>query len=183
MNRVSPIRDMELVKSISKYLKSNRERDYVMFMCGIYGAMRIGDILRLRVGDVKDKNTINIREQKTGKQRIQKINPELRKIFKEYCEYMDKEEFLIHQVNDSLKPISRVRAYMILRDAAEHFGLENIGTHTMRKTFGYHFYRKSNDAVTLQKILNHSSIFETLVYIGIEQDQVDKAFNSFKLYE
>lgn len=57
-------------------------------------------------------------------------------------------------------------AYKILRHAADYVGLDDIGTHTMRKTFGYHLYKKTGDVALLQKILNHSiqlSPFVTLV--------------------
>ena len=36
MNTVEPIRDMDLVMDLADYLKSNNERDYVLFMFGIY---------------------------------------------------------------------------------------------------------------------------------------------------
>lgn len=183
MNFVYPITDPEVVKSVAQYLKANNKRDHVMFMSGILGAMRIGDILRLRVGDVKNRDYIYIREQKTGKVRNQKISPELKRVYKEFCEDMDSEDYLIHNSSDSLKPITRQRAYTILNEAAEHFGLEHIGTHTMRKTFGYHFYKQHKDIVTLQKILNHTHKTDTLKYIGIEQNHIDNAFNSFKIFD
>ena len=71
------------------------------------------------------------------------------------------------------KPITRQRAYTILRDAADEFGLDSIGCHTLRKTFGYHLYKKTKDAITIKEILNHSSISVTLRYIGINQDRKD----------
>ena len=70
------------------------------------------------------------------------------------------------------KAITRGRAYQILREAGEKFGLENIGTHSMRKTFGYWYYKNYNDIVGLMKILNHSSEAITKRYIGIEQEEL-----------
>ncbi|MBP5615545.1 MAG: tyrosine-type recombinase/integrase, partial [Alphaproteobacteria bacterium] len=57
----------------------------------------------------------------------------------------------------------------------------NFGTHTLRKTFGYHFYRQFNDIVMLQKILNHSHPAITLRYIGIEQDEINNSYHQFVL--
>ena len=48
------------------------------------------------------------------------------------------------------KPISRSMAYKILRAAAEYVGLDDIGTHTLRKIFGYHFYKQTKDVAMLQ---------------------------------
>jgi len=44
-----------------------------------------------------------------------------------------------------MQPITRIQAYRILSNAAKQVGVEEIGTPTLRKTFGYHFYKKTND--------------------------------------
>lgn len=77
--------------------------------------------------------------------------------------------------------LSRVQIYRILNSAAKKVGIENIGTHTMRKTFGYWFYKRTKDIGLLQKILNHSSPRETMIYIGLEQEEINEAYKSFGL--
>ena len=78
--------------------------------------------------------------------------------------------------------MDRITAYRIIREICSQVGIEdNIGTHTLRKTFGYHFYKKYKDVVLLQKIFNHSSPSITLRYIGIEQDEVYKCYENFIL--
>lgn len=80
MNTVEPIRDMDLVLDVADYLKTRNERDYVLFMFGIYTGLRISDILKFRVRDVKDKDAVYIREKKTGKEKRFPINAELKPI-------------------------------------------------------------------------------------------------------
>ena len=46
------------------YLKSTNERNLVMFELGIYGGLRISDILKLRVKDVRNKKYIKITRRK-----------------------------------------------------------------------------------------------------------------------
>ena len=75
--------------------------------------------------------------------------------------------------------IGSVAAYQILRDAGEHIGLTNIGTHSMRKTFGYHHYRKNQNVGILMELFNHSSPDITLGYIGFKQDELDNSMLSF----
>ena len=78
--------------------------------------------------------------------------------------------------------MDRFGAYYILKTACEAVGLqEKIGTHTLRKTFGYHHYKKFKDVAMLQKIFNHSNPAVTLRYIGIEQDQIDESYENFIL--
>lgn len=79
------------------------------------------------------------------------------------------------------RPITRIQAYRILNTAAEKVGLDEIGTHTLRKTFGYHYYQKTKDVVMLQTIFNHSAPSITLRYIGIQQDEIDKSLEDFSL--
>ena len=79
------------------------------------------------------------------------------------------------------KPLDRRTVDWILKTAALECGIENIGTHSMRKTFGYHYYKKYKDVAMLMDLFNHSSPAITLRYIGIRQDQRDKAMSNFDL--
>lgn len=176
MNTVQPIRDKGTVMDIADYLHDKNPRDYVMFMTGIYSGLRISDILTLRVRDVKNRDHISIREKKTGKERRFKINADLRRILRDYIDGKPDYEYLFKSPRGN-KPITRQQAYNILSEAGEKFGVESVGTHTLRKTFGFHMYQGTKDAAMIMDILNHSSIQHTLRYIGINQDTKDKAFD------
>lgn len=177
MNTVEPIRDNKVVLDIADYLKGKNQRDYVMFMFGIYSGFRICDILQFRVRDVRGKNYIIRREKKTGKEKRFPINKNLKKILEEYIRDKKDYEFLFKSPNAPNKPITRQQAYNIMSAAGKKFGLESIGTHSIRKTFGYHLYKQTGDAALLMDIFNHSDIHTTLCYIGINQDCKNKAYN------
>jgi len=181
MNYVEPIRDIEIVKSIADDLYKENERNHIMFLMGIYSGLRISDILKRKIREVKNKDFISLREKKTGNQRIIQINPMLKRALKAYCEDKALDEYLIKSREGTNKPISRDMAYKILNGACERYGLLNIGTHTMRKTFGYHYYKQTGDVVTLQKIFGHSDPSITLRYIGIQQEDINKAIKNLKL--
>lgn len=172
MKVVQPIRDFEKVEEMMRILKSRNERNYILFMVGLYTALRISDILRIRVEDIQ-KDYLNIREKKTSKFRRVYLNPELRRALKSYIADMEPHEFLIKSREGGNQPISRAMAYKVLKEVAEEVGLESIGTHSLRKTFGYWVYKDTKDVAALQKLFNHSNPEETLRYIGIEQDNVD----------
>lgn len=179
MNIVEPIRDPELLSELLQYFKERQMRDYVFFLLGIYTGLRVSDILSLKVSDLKDKSHLNIREKKTKKYKRVPIHKELRRELKPYLSCKDGEEFVIRSRNGQNKPITRKRAYQILREGAAHFKLESIGCHTLRKTFGYHFYKQSRDIALLMDLFNHSSPTITLRYIGINQDTMDEAIRKF----
>lgn len=180
MNFVQPIRDPEYIREIKKYLREKSERNYMMFQTGINSGLRISDILNLRVSDVK-RPYFNIREQKTDKIKRIAMTPSLQRELKAYIEGKEDHEFLFKSREGVNKPIGRSMAYKILREAAEYVSLDAIGTHTLRKTFGYHFYKQYKDTALLQEIFNHSSEEITLRYIGINQDIMDKAIKDFKI--
>lgn len=184
LNVVEPIRSIQKVRDIGNCLKARNERDYIMYLIGIYSGLRISDILKLKVRDVLNKDCINIKEKKTGKQKIFAINPYLKKELSKYIKVknLKGEDYLIRRRGEENEPITRYMAYRILNKVAKMNGIENIGTHTLRKTFGYHFYEQTKDIVSLQKIYNHSDPKVTLRYIGIEREELNKKMENLKLF-
>lgn len=183
INSVSPIKSREKVREICKYLKLTNERNFILFMLGIYSGLRVSDILRLKAKDVTGKSHFILKEGKTGKTQKLIICDELKKELKWYCKNMMPDDYLIPSrvTNEGRKkPITRQRAFQILKEVAIEFEEDNIACHSMRKTFGYHYYKNTGDIATLQKIFNHSSPRETLIYLGIEQAEKDKAMKKFR---
>ena len=56
-----------------------------------------------------------------------------------------------------------------------------IGTHTLRKTFGYHAYKAGTDLAIIQQMVNHSSPAVTPRYLGISRDDRDAVYLSLNL--
>ena len=130
----------------------------MLFVLGTNCGLRISDLLSLNVGDVRNKSHIQIIEKKTGKFKKFPINDRLKPMIENFVKGRRNAEplFLSHWKHR----LDRVTAYYLIRDACEKAGLqERIGTHSMRKTFGYHHYQQFKDVVILQKIFNHSKSF------------------------
>ncbi|MDC2864672.1 site-specific integrase [Bacillus sp. BP-3] len=180
MNFVQPIRDSEKIQQIKDHLKEKSERNYILFVMGINTGLRISDILKLKVGDLKGSH-ISMREMKTGKQKRIQITAALRRELKWFIKEREDHEYLIKSRQGSNRPIGRSMAYKILRNTAAEFGLDEIGTHTLRKTFGYHMYMQTKNIALLMEIFNHSSERVTLRYIGVNQDAMDRAMTKFKI--
>lgn len=179
MNKVEPIRNKNDLRRVEQILSKN-PRDLLMFTVGTNCGLRISDILALNVGDVKGKNYIQIKEKKTGKFKMFPINAKLKPMFEEFTKGRDNDEPLF--MTKFKNRLGRVTAYYTIREACTKANLEEkFGTHTLRKTFGYHHYKKYKDVAMLQKIFNHSSPVVTLRYIGIEQDQIDESYINFIL--
>lgn len=159
--------------------QSLADRDVLMFLMGINTGLRVSDLIKLKVGDVKARNTFTILEGKTKKKREINIGM-LRDEIDRFTENKSNDEYLF-QSRRGDSHISNVQAYRILVSAGEWLGLDYIGTHTMRKTFGYHHYKKYKDVAMLQEIFNHSAPSITKSYIGIRQDEINDTLNNFRL--
>ncbi|WP_218014648.1 tyrosine-type recombinase/integrase, partial [Bacillus toyonensis] len=155
-------------------------RNYILFVMGINTGLRISDILKLKVGDVQGSH-ISMREMKTGKQKRIQITSALKRELKWFSEGREIGEYLLKSRKGKNRPIGRSMAYKILKSTAAEFGLDEIGTHTLRKTYGYHMYMQTKNIALLMEIFNHSSEKVTLRYIGVNQDAMDKAMSRFKI--
>lgn len=175
MEFVQPIRDLKKIETIKKLLRQQNLRDYCLFVVGINLGLRISDLLKLRVSDVyengKPKDRIRLREKKTNKFKDFPLSDNAKSALKEYLKTRDYKDFLLRQ-----------QAYKILNSVAKDVGIkEKIGTHTLRKTFGYHAHKNGYDITLIQKLFNHSSSSVTLRYIGITQDNLDDVYMSLDL--
>lgn len=180
MTTVEPLRNIESIKKLEKYFAKHSPRDLLLFTIGTNCGLRISDILALNVSDVRDKSHIQIIEKKTGKHKKFPINSKLKPMFQEFTKNKHPDEPLFVTIFGNR--LDRVQAYRIIHAACKQAGVEEkIGTHTLRKTFGYHHYQKFKDVVILQKIFNHSTPQVTLRYIGIEQDKIDESYKNFIL--
>lgn len=190
---VNPIRDEDDLRNFIYYFKKLRDketnpkkaklydRNYMMVLLGVNTALRFSDLRRLTVDKVK-YNQIVQRDKKTRKENKITLNSE---IYDELMKYIKRQEltdvdYLFWSQKGVNKPLSRVQGYNIIQEIKEGCKIRyQIGTHTLRKTFGYWFYKQYGDVVALQRILNHSTPAMTLIYIGMQKKEVDEKRKQF----
>lgn len=176
MNEVQPIRDKRKIASMKKYLHG---RNRLLFALGINFGLRVSDLLSVTVPmllneDGSIKAHFDIVESKTKKTRRITISPAAKEELK--LAALEYSEGYLFPSRKGAKPIGRVQAYRILNEAAEKAKLTEVGTHTLRKTFGYHAYKGGVPIEVLQKVFGHSSPAVTLAYIGITSDTIAKVY-------
>ena len=199
MKTTQPVRDIVELKKIKKYYREVKpnKRNSLLVVCGLNTALRISDILKLRWKDVYNENLlsfkshIDVKEQKTGKKTTVFINKNLKEAFASFlkdiiakkgklCEVMEQFIFLGQKSTD--KPISRIQAFRIISEAAKKCLLSHkVSCHSLRKTFGYHAWKKGVSPALLTSIYNHSSYKITTRYLGIDQDDRDEVFELVNL--
>lgn len=191
MNSVEPIRDPRKIVAIKNMLKGqDHPRDYLLFTLGINFALRIGDLLKLRVRDVLDdqgnlRDHIYLRESKTGKEKRIKINKPAREALEFYfskANPIDPDEPLF-KAHRSGRPLDRTMAYKLISQWCKDVGLIHVrcGTHTLRKTWGYQARKQGVPIELIQAKLGHSSPGVTKRYIGITDEEIGEIENRVEL--
>ncbi|MEG1824331.1 MAG: site-specific integrase [Cloacibacillus sp.] len=195
MHFVQPLRTKSDIEKIKGALKERNLRDYALFVLGMNTGLRVSDILRLKVMDVVEpterdvriKDNLEIVEKKTGKCKELPLNKAARSALREFLRaspliYRETSPLFPSRVGQGREPISRYMVWLILKLAANEVGIrEKVGTHTMRKTYGYQLYKQGVDITRIQYLLNHSSPEITLSYIGITKDETDSYIKALNL--
>jgi len=192
LKTVEPIRDIKIIKNMRLVLKSQSTRNELLFVLGINVGLRISDIIKLKFSDLMMpnlktvKDSVTITEKKTGKTKKFYIGEVVEKLLLVYVKELSEvkiDDYIFMSKKNKSKHIQRNRAYKIINNAAETVGLVerdekngkliigSIGTHSLRKTFGYFAYQNGTSVEILMQIFNHSSVSQTLRYIGITEDE------------
>ncbi|WP_185230446.1 tyrosine-type recombinase/integrase [Teredinibacter franksiae] len=181
MNEVQPLQDTTDIQRISEFLLTHYSQtfsDYWLFGCCV--ALRVSDLLAIKFSDIRKRKGIHyliVKEAKTGKSKEIELNIVAAEIFTRRAKQKG-DVFLFRsnwKYHTETKPLSRSAFSKAVQDAAPSLELV-IGTHSMRKTLGYHTYKRTNDLALVQKILGHSSSAHTLRYIGINAEKINQQF-------
>lgn len=186
---VEPFKSIKDIEKIKQYLKGKDSlRDYTIFVVGINVGLRAGDLLSLRWSDVlegsKIKPTVHIIEEKTSKGKDVELNKSAREAlqaFKATLDNVGADDYIFssRKGNEHLQVRS---LHKIINNVVKELKIKgNYGTHSLRKTFGYHRYLNNISVETLQKVFNHSTQAMTLKYIGITKEVIQDAYNSVNL--
>lgn len=180
---VEPIRNPEKIYAMLDWLQKNAtDRDVLIMKIGLNTILRISDILALKVSDVwyrgKVKDEIRVEEKKTVKNKVIAINETLANHLTLYIKKYELEDsdYLCFNYHRPDKPISRQMAWYILKKASYFSGVENFGTHSLRKTLAYHIYKDTKDIALVMRMLNHSNPEYTLRYIGVSGDEIKNTY-------
>ncbi|WP_416044956.1 tyrosine-type recombinase/integrase (plasmid) [Clostridium tyrobutyricum] len=191
MERVEPIRSVKKINDLKKYLLgSGNMRNYTLVVLGLNSALRVSDILNLKWGDVFDfeenkfKTHVYVKEKKTGKNKKFLLNQNATGAILKLKRKLGhiNSDYIFKSREGQNKPITRYMAIKIIKSSCEAVGIkEHIGCHSLRKTFGYHSWKKGVPIPMLMELYNHSNQSITKLYLGISQDDIDDVYRLIEL--
>ena len=185
MAEVHPLYKYEDIQRVRENLtKRGKIREAECFFIACHIGLRSCDLLTLKFDDMKGKR-VTVTEKKTGKKRdfpLTKVVSDSLPILKKFYQDKNVDPVYLFQTTGNIasgriKPISYTHLFRTLKVAFLNCEIDgNLATHTMRKTFGYHMYKKHGDLPLIQKMFNHASPAETLNYIGVTKQTIDQAY-------
>jgi len=177
-----PIRDLQKVREIKEWLLVNKTfRDYFLFFMGLNTGLRGSDLLRIRVMDVKNKDTLQFVTQKTNREVKIPLNSDLRFEIEKFVKGKSETDYIFQSREGENKSLSIQMFNSILKEAGTACGVPHLSSHVLRKSFGYHYYLKNKDVFFLMRLYGHGSQHQTMNYIGITQDQIRESLEGFIL--
>ena len=206
-SEVYPFRTKEEISAMLQVFDSNIEnaqtparkqlayRNKMMFLIGINLGIRASDLRTLRWsfffdenGEFKECYVLQPKKQrKQGKFVKLYFNQTVRKTILDYIKI-----YPISDINELLFPsqkgdaITEHRLCTIVKDTALKAGIkQNVGSHSLRKTWGFWCWHEAQDknkaVIILQKCFNHDRSLTTLKYIGILDEEISDMYNSIEL--
>ncbi|TPR16708.1 tyrosine-type recombinase/integrase [Apilactobacillus timberlakei] len=194
IENVQPLRSKDDIANVKFFLNKGKFglRNLTIFTIGINTGLRCSDIVKLRVKDVINSTTPYIYEQKTGKKRQVNLTNVIG-LINEYIasqHFQSEDNYLFpsrvknrknDNKNHNIEHIGVGGFYKALEKVEFLMGRKDLGTHTMRKTFGYHFYKQTHDIMSVMRVLNHSKESTTKRYIGITNEEINDKLKNLNL--
>lgn len=184
--RTSDYMDWDTMMNLIRRLyRDGNYRMSLLLGCGSFFGLRISDLLTLSWDMLLYDEQFTIREKKTGKRRVVKINHEFQRHINNCYRALkiedDTEKCFLSQ-KGSVYSIQRINS--ILKDIKKNYNLkiQNFSTHTMRKTFGRKAFESAGEnanlaLVRLSELFNHSNIAITKIYLGIRQEELLETYD------
>ncbi len=183
---------VEKVRAIQDMLRGRGNlRDALLWTAGPNWALRVSDLLSVKVRDVRGKRGIRssfrVKQRKTGKTVICDNTPKVKRAIREYLEHGHPEpgnneaplfpSAKRDPVTRELRPLTRNQVWQLMQRDVALVGLTegSYSPHSWRKTWGRAAMDGCVPLAVIQSKLGHSTPGTLLTYLGITKDDVRKA--------
>ena len=182
--KVNPITELSAIKRFKRQL-ANNPRDLCLFTLGINTAYRANELVSIKVGQVdhlKVQDRLDLKQSKNKKYRSATLNVNAIEAIQNWLKvhpqkHPDAPLFISGKTKLALNSVTVTN---MVKTWCSKAGLRgNFGSHTLRKTWGYHqrktFHRPT---VLLTQAYGHSSEAQTLAYLCIQREEIDALYSS-----
>jgi integrase len=177
-------------KLVSKLERDEQYKFCLLITIGVFTALRISDLLKLRYVDILNKDVLIVVEQKTKKTRSIKINPDMHSIVSRVVKKTNIKDLneLIFLNRFGTKAIDKSYVNVKLKVLFKTYNIRvngNVSSHTFRKSFGRKLLQENNYSnqhlILLSELFGHSSPSITRTYLGIREKEIHDLYTSISL--
>ncbi|MEP0174132.1 MAG: tyrosine-type recombinase/integrase [Paraglaciecola sp.] len=186
--KVYPVRNMEQIEAIKAKLK-HQPRNYCLFVLGINTAFRAKELLSLSIKQVealKVGSRLEVKQSKTNKYRAVTINNNSYNAIQFWLKRHPRQRepnAALFQSQQSRSAIGVSTLNNLVKGWCADIGMtENTGSHTLRKTWGYHQRMRGQASIPILMVaFGHTSETQTLEYLCIQADEVQALYLRLEL--
>ena len=165
---LSDVQVQALLKAVERQSWTGK-RNWAMMLTFLDGMLRLSELVNLEVGDVSlTAHSIRIRHGKGDKERIVFMGKRLTRAMQDWLhvrsQYLGEDRLFITKTGSSLTKRSVSRILKRLSAKARIEGVR-CSPHTLRHTGATLFIRYGGDPFSLQRLLGHSDISTTMIYV------------------
>jgi integrase len=186
---------IEKIAQIKNLLRGQKRFRYLLlFTVGVNSALRVSDLLKLQSGDFVDaqgqlRARFTLTEEKRGKRNEVTINDSIKEAFSEYllayptiADSPQNYVFFNSKRSGFAKPLGRGQAHQFMKAICADVALSgNSGTHTLRKTWGYHARLAGVPIELIMHKFKHNNLAYTKRYLGITDDELEAVVRRLNL--
>lgn len=146
----------------------DNKKHKAMVMLSYSAGLRVSEVVSLRTHQIDaQRMTLFISNAKGKKDRVVALSPVLLIMLRQYAaEYRPKKEGYLFEGNLPGTAYSVRSLQLVLAAAKKKAGVVKPGSiHTLRHSFATHLIDKGTDITMIQKLLGHSDIRTTLLYL------------------
>jgi site-specific recombinase XerD len=145
-----------------------------IFLTAYAAGLRVSEVCHLRVADLlSDRCQIRVVQAKGRKDRYTIFSPTLQEELRAYWRLYQPVDWLFPSRRCIYRPFSIQGVETAFRHAVQSARLPNHhGLHSLRHSFATHMMEGGVDVLTLQKLLGHSSLSSTAIYVYVRQERL-----------
>ncbi len=157
-------------------------RNKAMLSLMLHCGLRVSEVVNLRPGNINlTKGKLRVEAGKGNKDRDLAVPEYLTDLLDNWRKKRPESNFFFSALNGKKLSI-RYLQQMVKRYASKIGINKNISPHTLRHTYATQYYKQTKDIETLRRILGHSDISTTTIYITLANIDVENGMKSFKSF-
>ena len=168
---------MEIISATTTF------RNKLLLMTAYSGGLRLGELVTLGTRHIDSKRmVIRVEQGKGKKDRYTTLSELLVKELRKYWEIYRPGHWLFYSTSPE-KPLSKSSVQKIYTNAKKKAGIHRgQGIHTLRHCFATHMLEAGYDIRRIQKMLGHSNVSTTMIYLHVSRESVSKVQSPLDIY-